>query len=38
MNYMQNASNHKNYIQKNANQQVYVNTKRKIMTCYSLFT
>jgi hypothetical protein len=29
---MQNAPNHKNCVQKNANQQVHVNTKIEIMT------
>jgi hypothetical protein len=28
---MKNGKNHKNYVQKNANQQVHVNTKIKIM-------
>jgi hypothetical protein len=34
---MQNALNHKNYVQKNANQRVHDHMKREVMTCYSLF-
>jgi len=34
---MQNAPNHKNCVQQNANQQVHVNIKKEVVTCYSFF-